>query len=293
MAGQGVVLTLAWFAVLIGPIVCAFLIRRLLRGRRIFVAGGLGVVVAGLWALGVWSFLVEPATLTVRHVTVESAQWRGAPLRIGLISDTHVAAPHVDVPRVERLVARMNAEHPDVVMLLGDYAGGHEPAATRARPEQSEILKGVEAFGGLRAPLGVHGVLGNHDSWYDDAAIAGAMRRAGVAILDNQVERIARPGGDFWIAGLADIMSPREGPRVERTLAQAADGAPVLVISHWPDPFTEVPDRVALTMAGHTHCGQVNLPFLGRLVHASRMSERWACGLYEEGGRKLFVTGGV
>jgi hypothetical protein len=57
--------------------------------------------------------------------------------------------------------------------------------------------------------------------------------------------------------------------------------------------FAEVPGRVAITLAGHTHCGQVNLPLFGRVVHASRMSKRWACGLYDEGGRKLFVTGGV
>lgn len=287
------VLVMAWFGVILGPIVCAFLIRRLLRDRRIIFASGLGLIAAIGWGLGVWAFLIEPTTLTVRHVTVESRQWRGPPLRIGVISDTHVAAPHIDVARVEGLVARMNAERPDVVVLLGDYAGGHEPAARRARPEQSEILAGVEAFRGLSAPLGVHAVLGNHDSWYDDAAISTALIRAGVGVLDNRAERVVRPGGPFWLAGLADMESPREPPRVGTTLRQVSDGAPVIVLTHWPDPFVDVPDRVAVTLAGHTHCGQVNLPIFGRLVHASRMSERWACGLYDEGGRKLFVTGGV
>ncbi|RZJ05095.1 MAG: metallophosphoesterase [Brevundimonas sp.] len=293
MAGPGMVLVMAWIGVVLGPIVCIFLVRRLLRGRRIFLAWSLGGIAALGWSLAVWAFLIEPATLTVRHVTVESATWRGPPLRIGVISDTHVAAPHTDVARVERLVARMNAERPDIVVLLGDYAGGHEPAATRARPEQSKILGGVEAFRELRAPLGVHGVLGNHDSWYDDAAISAALTRADVRVLDNQAERIARPGGAFWLAGLADMHSPREPPLVSATLGQTTDDAPVIVLTHWPDPFADVPDRVALTLAGHTHCGQVNLPVFGRLVHASRMSERWACGLYDEGGRKLFVTGGV
>lgn len=269
------------------------MIRRLLRSRRIFLAWSLGAVAAVGWGLGAWAFLIEPATLTVRHVTVESATWRGPPLRIGVVSDTHVAAPHTDVARIERLVARMNAERPDVVVLLGDYAGGHEPAATRARPEQSQILRGVEAFRGLNAPLGVRGVLGNHDSWYDDAAISAALTRAGVSVLDNRAERITRPGGAFWFAGLSDMESPREPPRVSDTLRQVTDDAPVVMLTHWPDPFVDVPGRVALTLAGHTHCGQVNLPVFGRLVHASRMSERWACGLYDEGGRKLFVTGGV
>ncbi|WP_426028967.1 metallophosphoesterase [Brevundimonas sp. TWP2-3-4b2] len=293
MAGPGVVLVMAWIGAVFGPIVCIVLIRRLLRSRRIFLAGTLGAAFAIAWGLGVWAFLIEPATLTVRHVTVESTQWRGPPLRIGVISDTHVAAPHTDVARIERLVVRMNAERPDVVVLLGDYAGGHEPAALRARPEQSKILRGVEAFRGLSAPLGVHGVLGNHDSWYDDAAISAALTRAGVRVLDNRAERIARPGSAFWVAGLADLHSPRQPPTVSGTLRDVTDAAPIIVLTHWPDPFVDVPERVALTLAGYTHCGQVNLPLLGRLVHASAMSERWACGLYDEGGRKLFVTGGV
>lgn len=293
MARPDAVLVLAWIVAVLGPIACAFLIRRLLRGRRIVFAWSLGAIVAIGWVLGVWAFLVEPATLTVRHVTVESARWRGPPLRIGIISDTHVAGPHTDVARIERLIRRMNAERPDVIMLLGDYAGGHEPAAVRAAPERSEILRGVEAFRGLDSPLGSHGVLGNHDSWYDDAAIAAALTRGHVRVLDNRAERIERPGGAFWVAGLADMHSPRQPPTVSGTLADVTDDAPVIVLTHWPDPFVDVPDRVALTLAGHTHCGQVNLPFFGRLVHASQMSERWACGLYDEGGRKLFVTGGV
>ncbi|MBF0664611.1 MAG: metallophosphoesterase family protein [Brevundimonas sp.] len=293
MAGPDVVLVAAWIGALAGPVLCFLLVRRLLRSRRIFPGWSVAVVVAIGWALGVWAFLVEPATLAVRHVTVESGSWRGPPLRIGIISDTHVAAPHTDVARIERLVARMNAERPDVVVLLGDYAGGHEPASVRAAPEASEILRGVEAFRELSSQLGTHAVLGNHDSWFDDAAIAAALGRADVTVLDNMATRIARPGGAFWIAGLADMHSPREGPRVGATLGEVTDTAPVIVLTHWPDPFREVPHGVALTLAGHTHCGQVNLPVLGRLVHASSASERWPCGLYDEGGRKLFVTGGV
>ena len=293
MAGPDAVMVLAWSAAVLGPVVCILLVRRLLRGRRIFLAWSVAAVVAAGWALGVWAFMVEPATLTVRHVTVESARWRGPPLRIGVISDTHVAAPHTDVARVRRLVARMNAERPDVVVLLGDYAGGHEPADARAAPERSEVLGGVEAFRDLNSPLGTFAVLGNHDSWFDDAAIAAALERGKATVLENRAVRMARADGAFWIGGLADMHSRREPPLVSGTLADVTDASPIILLTHWPDPFLEVPDRVALTLAGHTHCGQVNLPVFGRLVHASRMSERWACGLYDEGGRKLFVTGGV
>lgn len=293
MTGPGMVLVLAWIGAVGAPPIAFLVIRRLLRGRRIFLACAFAGAVAVAWGLGVWTFLIEPATLTVRHVTVESEQWRGPPLRIGLISDTHVAAPHTDVERVRRVVDRMNGERPDVVVLLGDYAGGHEPAEVRAAPERSKVLRGIEAFGGLSSPLGTFAVLGNHDSWFDDRSVATALARSDAMVLENRAVRVERPGGAFWIGGLADMDSPRLETSVPETLAAVADDRPVILLTHWPDPFVDVPERVALTLAGHTHCGQVNLPLLGRLVHASRMSERWACGLYDEDRRKLFVTGGV
>lgn len=293
MTGSDMVLILAWAAATVGPVLIFLSVRRMLSVRRIFLGWTIAGLTAVAWALGVWGFIVEPATLTVRHVVVESAAWRGAPLRIGIISDTHVAAPHVDVPRIERLVARMNAEQPDVVVLLGDYTGGHRAAGSRPPAEQAEILAGVEAFSGLRAPLGRYGVLGNHDSWFDETQISAAMRRGGVEVLENRAVPVSRPTGAFWIGGVADMVSERMAPSVPDTLASVPADAPVMLLTHWPDPFEDVPPRVALTLAGHTHCGQVNLPILGRPVLPSQASYRWPCGLYDESGRKLFVTGGV
>jgi uncharacterized protein len=293
MTGPDLIMVLAWCGAIFGPLICFIAIRRLFVSRRFRMGWGLATFSLLFWVLGVWAFLVEPATLTVRHVTVESAEWTGAPLRIGIISDTHVAAPHTDPARVERLVRRMNGERPDVVLLLGDYVGGHLPERQRPPAERREILAGIEAFEALDSPLGTWGVLGNHDSWFDDATVAAALETAGIPVMDNRARRIDRDTGAFWIAGLADMHATDQPPRVGATLRQVTDEAPVVLMTHWPDPFAEVPDRVALTLAGHTHCGQVVLPVVGRLVHASRLSERWPCGLYDEGGRKLFVTGGV
>lgn len=248
---------------------------------------------SAFWLLGVWAFLIEPRTLIVRRVSAESAAWVGPPLRIGLISDTHAGAPHMSIARLRRVVARMNAEHPDLVVLLGDYAGRHEPATVRSARERSAVLGGVPPFAALSAPLGVVGVLGNHDWWYDGPALEGALEGAGVRILENSAIRIVRPDNAFWIAGLADLESRRAQPSYERALEGVPSGESVVAISHWPDVFAQAPARVAITLAGHSHCGQVNLPLLGRLLHASYGSERWQCGLYEENGHKLYVTGGV
>ncbi|WP_426010845.1 metallophosphoesterase [Caulobacter sp. DWR2-3-1b2] len=292
MTGHSIML-LAWIGAVTGlPIVFtawAFM-RRSGRLRLAWAVAGLLLVAYGL---GVWAFLVEPNLLVVRRVTIESRTWTGPPVRLGLISDTHVAAPHVDPARVARVVARMNAQHPDVVLLLGDYAGSHESAATRAAPQRSEILRGISAFQGLNPRLGVYAVLGNHDWWYDGGATEQALVRAGAHVLENRALRVARTKGPFWVAGLADLDSKRATPSYPVAMANVPTSEPVVVMSHWPDPFAQAPDRVALTVAGHTHCGQVNLPVMGRLVHASQASRQWGCGAYVDRGRNLFVTGGV
>ncbi|WP_425996384.1 metallophosphoesterase [Caulobacter sp. DWR1-3-2b1] len=293
MGASGQVLFLAWIGAVAGPPILITAWALLQRSGRFRLAWALTALAAPLYVLGVWTFLVEPRVLVTREVVIESPTWRGPPVRLGLISDTHVAAPHVDARRIQKIVARMNALSPDVVLLLGDYAGGHEPAAMRAAPQRSEILRGVAAFKGLRARYGVYAVLGNHDWWYDGPAIESALTLAGATVLENGAVAVDRPEGRLWIAGLADLESTRKQPSYPTALASLPPNEPVVVMSHWPDPFVAAPRRVALTVAGHTHCGQVNLPLVGRLVHASHAARRWGCGIYVEGGRQLYVTGGV
>jgi predicted MPP superfamily phosphohydrolase len=283
----------AWVAAVAGPLIAGVMFRVLWKRRRRRLAWTGLALFAVPYLLGVWAFIVEPNSLVVRHVTVASPQWRGPPVRIGVISDTHVGGPFVSVERMARIVERMNAEKPDVVVLLGDYAAGHEPAAMRADPERSVVQRGIATFRGLKAPLGVYAIIGNHDAWYDEPAVTAALRRAGAVVLANDAAPVPRPGGVFWVAGLEDLESTVKRSSVKTSLAKVPTAAPVIFLTHFPDPWPRVPDRVALTLAGHTHCGQVNFPFVGRLVHASRGSARWPCGLYRDGERRLYVSGGI
>ena len=143
----------------------------------------------------------------------------------------------------------------------------------------------------LRAPLGVYAVLGNHDWWFDGERVTRALRGAGLGVLENQAVRIERGGGAFWLAGIADLWT--RTPDVHGTLRQVSTDDPVLMFTHNPDIFPGVPPRVSLTLAGHTHGGQVNLPLLGRPVVPSRFGQRYAFGHVVERGRHLFVRGGV
>jgi hypothetical protein len=140
---------------------------------------------------------------------------------------------------------------------------------------------------GLRARLGVFAVLGNHDWQNAGAEMAAALREAGITVLENDVV----DAGPLHVAGLADLRT-RE-PDVAGTLARVPEGAPVIVLSHDPDLFPQIPGRVALTLSGHTHGGQIAIPRIRRRAIPSRFGERFARGHIVEGGRHLYVTSGV
>lgn len=259
------------------------------RTRRLFFAA-IAVFEVGYW-LNIYAWFVEPNQLVVRRIEIVSEDWQGAPLTIAAISDTHVAGPHVDAARMGRIVQRVNALRPELVVLLGDYVNGHLHPAERSPAENQEITGGIATFAVLRARYGVVGVIGNHDVWYDRAIVQTEMENAGVATLWNRHIVIRRTGGaPLVIAGLADFSTG------DPDFAAALDGAPedadTLVISHSPDPFVNMPRGPALMLAAHGHCGQVTIPFVGRPI-VPLVNDRFACGLVEENGRRMYVTGGI
>jgi predicted MPP superfamily phosphohydrolase len=239
-------------------------------------------------ALVFWSVGVEPGRIVVRPVTVTAAGWPRAldGLRLAVLSDVHTGAPHFGLAQVERVVARVNEQRCDLVVLLGDYVMHGVPGGRFVPPEDT-----AHALGRLQARLGVVSVLGNHDWWFDGERVRAALAGAGLRPLENETVRIESGGTAFWVAGLADLWT--RTPDLGRTLAAVPGHEPILLLTHSPDVFPEVPARVALTLAGHTHGGQVSLPLIGAPVVPSRFGQRYARGLVEEGGRLLFVTPGL
>lgn len=143
----------------------------------------------------------------------------------------------------------------------------------------------------LRAGVGVVAVLGNHDGWLNHDRVQIALERNGVRVLEETAARFDTPGGPLWVAGISDLWT---GPHdVPMALSAVKDDAPVILLTHNPDVFPRVPDRVALTLAGHTHGGQVRLPFVGRPIVPSGFGQRFAAGHVVEGGRHLFVATGL
>lgn len=239
-------------------------------------------------ALAAWAVLIEPGWVVTRETRLPIARWPATlgPLRIVALSDLHTGSPHITVARVEQVVARVNAAHPDLIVLLGDYVIHRVIGGRFVEPERT-----AAALRGLAAPLGVFAVLGNHDWWYDGGRVGRALEGAGIRLLEDTATRVDTRGGPLWLAGVSDLYTrPAD---IGRALASVPEGAPVILLTHNPDVFVDVPARVLLTLAGHTHGGQVNLPLLGRLVVPSQFGERFAIGHVHEDGRDLFVTPGI
>ena len=120
-----------------------------------------------------------------------------------------------------------------------------------------------------------------------------ALASINVPVYENRATRFEKDGQGFWLAGLADQIGPRIGlDDLPGTLAQVTDEAPVILMAHEPDVFPEVPDRVAVTLSGHTHGGQIRL-FGYSPVVPSRFRNRYAYGHVVEDGRNLIVSGGL
>lgn len=275
-----------WVLITPAALIASFFIRDPKKRGWLFAAALFGLVP---YVCGFYARFIEPNTLTIQREEIVSAAWREKPLRIGVISDPHIGGPSVPAARMQKIVARMNVEKPDIVVLLGDYPYKRHAERWRRPDEKVEIEKGIAAFAGLKAPLGVYGVIGNNDTRYGAERMRSFLERANVTVLQNA--SAMAPGGGFYIAGLDDLQAHHAD--LAKALAAVPTDASAIVITHIPDSFAEMPSNIALTLAGHSHCGQIGLPLAFKFVSASEGSKVWRCHLYEEGGRYLYVSGGI
>jgi predicted MPP superfamily phosphohydrolase len=213
----------------------------------------------------------------------------------------------MSLDRIGWICSAANALNGDVILLLGDYVSGMNLLTEHIPPADWSQSLSV-----LKAPLGVHAVLGNHDHYEDlflqrnpftENVAAAALRAVGISTYINEAVRLEKDGQSFWLAGLGDQMAPRPGKDLKQmrmrgiddlpgTLAQIDDGSPVLLMAHEPDIFPQVSERVSLTLSGHTHGGQINI--LGwQPAAASQGSRRYPAGHYREGERDLIVSRGL
>jgi predicted MPP superfamily phosphohydrolase len=219
---------------------------------------------------------------------LELPRWPAAlaGLRVGVLTDLHAGVLHAGEAAIARWVQRMNAEAPDLVLLGGDYTDAHPLFGRRLAPERI-----AERLAELRAPLGVVAVLGNHDWRAFGMRMWTALAGAGIPVLENDALALDAPALRFHVAGLADVRFRR--PDVHRALADIPDDEPVIALAHDPDVFPFVPARVAVTISGHTHGGQIAVPYARLPFMPSRHGERFARGHIVEHDRHLVVGTGL
>lgn len=270
-----------------------------LPSRREVVIG----IGAGLVSTAAYGFAIEPRfRLVVTRYAPALPGWTpGLTLRIAVIADIHVGEPWMPLDRAAEIVDATNALQPDLILLLGDY-----PSGPSVRWRRVPLVELGRVLSGLNAPLGTHAILGNHD-WWDDHAEMQARRgpvesqrvleACGIPVLENDAVRLVKDGRPFWLAGIADqepfipLGDRRSLADLPRTLGAVTDDAPVILMVHVPKIFRQVPTRVSLTLAGHTHGGQVRL--FGHSPFMPARHRSYVYGHIVENGRHLIVSGGL
>ena len=274
-------------ALFVGSIVAVYvvaglsLVRRLRRApggtpvRRRIENACLVLAAIGLLCFA-YGWRVEPYWPEVTHTRIPLAALPAgaAPIRIALISDVHSDR----TPRLEtRLPALIAAEHPDAIVFAGDAANS---------PGGLSVFRTLMTALAQVAPT--YGVRGNWDSYY--FAKWDPFLGTGVTHLQPEGVAVTARGTTVWLIGL-DV---GHEPSLPRALSAAPQGVPRVLLYHYPDLMPDATAaKVDLYLAGHTHGGQVALPWYGALVTLSRFGKRYERGLYHEDRTFLYVTRGI
>jgi predicted MPP superfamily phosphohydrolase len=222
-----------------------------------------------------------------RH-TLTIPGWPRLPraLRIAFLSDLHIGSHSDDVTRLAAIVDEALALAPDLALFGGDYVNMQLFGGGRVPPRVIAAL-----LGRIEAPLGRFAILGNHDFVYGEADVTAALSDQGITVLDHDRTTIGIGDDTIDILGLPDAHVVR--PQLRALLRNLSPHRPAIVLTHDPAWFREVPAGPFLTLAGHTHGGQIRLPVVGVLKNSSRAPLRWSHGLVVENGRHLYVSAGL
>ena len=243
------------------------------------LGAGLAAAAAGAGSVG-YAFALEPGWLAVERVTVRVP---GLPpaldgLTVAHLSDLHWG-PYTGQPEIRTAVEKANAFAADLIVLTGDYV---LQSAGYAAPCAQELAA-------LRAPLGVFAIPGNHDYWTDIDVVTAQLRATRLTLLRNSSHRLEVGGAPLWLAGVDDVWEQHHD--LDAALAGVPLGEPILLLVHEPDfadQAAQSPHCVFLQLSGHSHGGQVNLPFYGPPI-LPWLGRKYPAGLQTVAGSTLQV----
>jgi uncharacterized protein len=255
--------------------------------RREFLQTSLRLAAGGAAAAflgGVYVYRLEPEWIEKERLVLPIPNLPDSFSGTKLVhfSDIHFGA-HMSSARAARIIRAINAENADLVMYTGDFV---------SRLNHGEAGQIETHFSQIRARRGVYAILGNHDHWADAGIVARAARAAGITLLRNQGTLIDIQGESLWIAGVDDIWEKRHD--LKAALDGVPPSTPIILLAHEPDFADEVAadGRVALQLSGHSHGGQVVLPYFGAPI-LPYLGTRYPAGLYSLDGMWLYTNRGI
>jgi uncharacterized protein len=254
--------------------------------RRKFI----GVAAAGLAALVADSALIEPNLPRTVRLDIRLGRWpsRMNGFTIALLSDFHYD-PYCSIHPLRAAIRIVNDLRPDLIVLTGDFVsvpifGEASKGAASAEP-CAQLLKK------LQSPNGLWAVLGNHDAFTDPDQVSSALRAEGIQILANKSTAIEKNGGRFWLSGVNDVLDRTAD--LETALQKIPTNEATILLAHEPDYADHVAKfPVDLQLSGHSHGGQVRIPFL-RPFYLPDLARKYIWGLYKVGPLTLYTNPGL
>jgi len=241
-------------------------------------------------ALAVDSTLLEPNRPRIVPKEIALRRWpdRLGGFTVALLSDFHYD-PYFSIHPLRSAIGMVNGLYPDLIVLTGDFVSVPwfgDPVAGAASAEPcAQLLRQMQA------PYGLSAVMGNHDVFTDPDRVTSALRAAGIQVLSNQSVPIERDGARFWLSGVDDVMGGAAD--LGATLHNVPADEPAILLAHEPD-YADYVARypVDLQLSGHSHGGQVRLPFL-RPLYLPELARKYTWGQYRIGGLTLYTNPGL
>ena len=262
--------------------------------RRLFLDRTANAAIAAPFIAGAYGLLYGRLNLqtTTQRIRLARLPQAFSGFRIAQLSDIHIG-PFMPESEIRKYVQIANELKPDLFALTGDFVTW-DPSTQRAV---------VSALTGLRAPFGIFGCLGNHEAWSGtEASITAMFRQVGIRILRAERVTVATHGEAFNLIGV-DFQTRRHmGPANDKFVTQYLDGVDTLVVpgmvnvlmSHNPDTFDRAAELgIDLSLAGHTHGGQVALEFVNPEIAPSRLVTPYVSGWFQKPGGQLYVNRGI
>lgn len=231
-------------------------------------------------------FFIEPNILLTKSQKLEIPNWNKDlnGFKIALVTDIHLGTRFVDLKKLDKIVKTINAKNPDLIVIGGDLDAKSIANKKYSTAQIANILKN------LKSKHGVIAVMGNHD-YVPDKIVKEIYAKSNIKILEQEDFFIIHNGKSIRLVGFKDLWHFKSKP--SEVVGTKYKTTPTITLAHNPDSFPQMPKFVSLTLSGHTHGGEIVLPFIGSFFIPSEYGQRYRNGYIIENNKHLFVSRGV